>query len=158
VRKSEDKDQRKSAVIARNKAQAALWEYEQESKDQFSSLAMFMQYWAQGKDDNRRGWAQAMNTIVSNGHGSGAALFQTFAQEVVDAFAEQSRGESVPVRRPKIVKGSVRFDDQQRAFLVEVIENPDGENGEKRTFLFQYKGKKTLIFDDTSIPRTSEGS
>jgi hypothetical protein len=158
VRKSEDKDQRKSAVIARNKAQAALWEYEQESKDQFSSLAMFMQYWAQGKDDNRRGWAQAMNTIVSNGHGSGAALFQTFAQEVVDAFAEQSGGESVPVRRPKIVKGSVRFDDQQRAFLVEVIENSDGENGEKRTFLFQYKGKKTLIFDDTSIPRTSEGS
>jgi len=158
VRKSEDKDKRKSAVIARNKAQAALWEYEQESKDQFSSLAMFMQYWAQGKDDNRLGWAQAMNTIVSNGHGSGAALFQTFAQEAVDAFAQQSGRESVPVRRPKIVKGSVRFDDQQRAFLVEVIENPDGENGEKRTFLFQYKGKKTLIFDDTSIPRPSEGS
>lgn len=68
-------------------------------------------------------------------------------------------GEKVsPVRRPKIVKGFVRFDDQQRAFLVELIENPNGENGEKRTFLFQYKGKKTLIFEDTSIPRTSEGS
>jgi len=152
VRTSEDKEQRKSAVIARNKAQAALWEYEQESKDQFSSLALFMHYWAQGKEDNRQAWAQAMSTIVTNGRGSGAALFQTFPQEVVDAFAEQTGGTSVPVRRPKIVNGFVRFDDQQRAFLVEQIENSDGEDGEKRTFLFQYKGKRTLIFEDTSVP------
>src|SRR5260370_1302254 len=87
VRKSEDKDQRKSAVIARNKAQAALWEYEQESKNKFSSLAMLIQYWAQGKEDNRRGWAQAMNTIVSNGHGSGASLFHTFFHDVIPPFA-----------------------------------------------------------------------
>jgi hypothetical protein len=112
-----------------------------------------MHYWAQGKEDNRRAWAQAMNTIVTNGHGSGAALFQTFAQEVVDAFAEQTGGESVPVRRPKTVKGFARFDDQQRAFLVEKITNAGGEDGEKRTFLFQYKGKRTLIFEDTSVPR-----
>jgi hypothetical protein len=35
---------------------------------------------------------------------------------------------------------------------VERIENSDGEDGEKRTFLFQYKGKRTLIFEDTSVP------
>src|SRR5882757_1948312 len=74
VRRSEDRGQRKSAVIARHKAQAALWEYEQESKDQFSSLALFMHYWAEGKEENRRGWAQTMSTIVTNGRGSGAAL------------------------------------------------------------------------------------
>jgi hypothetical protein len=154
VRLSEDKEQRKSAVVARNKAQSALWEYEQESKEQFSSLALFMHYWAQGKEDSRQAWAQAMNTIVTNGRGSGAALFQTFPQEVVDAFAEQTGGESVPVRRPKTVNGFVRFDDQQRAFLVERIVNPDGEDGEKRTFLFQYKGKRMLIFEDTSVPQS----
>jgi hypothetical protein len=153
VRTSDDKDQRRSAVLARNKAQAALWEFEQDAKEQFSGLHLFMHYWAQGKQDNRRAWAQAMNTIVSNGRGSGAVLFQTFPQEVVDVFAEQTGGKSAPVRLPKMVNGYVRFDDQQRAFLVERIENTDGPNGEKWIFLFQYKGKRTLIFENTGVPQ-----
>jgi hypothetical protein len=153
VRTSDDKDQRRSAVLARNKAQAALWEFEQDAKEQFSGLHLFMHYWAQGKQDNRRAWAQAMNTIVSNGRGSGAVLFQTFPQEVVDVFAEQTGGKNAPVRLPKMVNGYVRFDDQQRAFLVERIENPDGPDGEKWIFLFQYKGKRTLIFENTGVPQ-----
>jgi hypothetical protein len=153
VRKSDDKDQRRSAVLARNKAQAALWEFEQDAKEQFSGLHLFMHYWAQGKQDNRRGWAQAVNTIVSNGRGSGTVLFQTFPQEVVDVFAEQTGGKSAPVRLPKMVNGYVRFDDQQRAFLVERIENPVGQDGEKWIFLFQYKGKRTLIFENTGVPQ-----
>jgi hypothetical protein len=153
VRTSDDKDQRRSAVLARNKAQAALWEFEQDAKEQFSGLHLFMHYWAQGKQDNRRAWAQAMNTIVSNGRGSGAVLFQTFPQEVVDVFAEQTGGKNAPVRLPKMVNGYVRFDDQQRAFLVERIENADRPDGEKWIFLFQYKGKRTLIFENTSVPQ-----
>jgi hypothetical protein len=153
VRNSDDKDQRRSAVLLRNKAQSALWEFEQDAKEQFSGLHLFMHYWAQGKQDNRRAWAQAMNTIVSNGRGSGAVLFQTFPQEVVDVFAEQTGGKNAPVRLPKMVNGYVRFDDQQRAFLVERIENGDGPDGEKWIFLFQYKGKRTLIFENTSVPQ-----
>jgi hypothetical protein len=153
VRTRDDKDQRRSAVLARNKAQAALWEYEQDAKEQFSGLHLFMHYWAQGKQDNRRAWAQAMNTIVSNGRGSGAVLFQTFPQEVVDVFAEQTGGKNAPVRLPKMVNGYVRFDDQQRAFLVERIENPEGQDGEKWIFLFQYKGKRTLIFENMGAPQ-----
>jgi hypothetical protein len=153
VRTGDDKDQRRSAVLARNKAQSALWEFEQDAKEQFSGLHLFMHYWAQGKQDNRRAWAQAMNTIVSNGRGSGAVLFQTFPQEVVDVFAEQTGGKNAPVRLPKMVNGYVRFDDQQRAFLVERIENADGPDGEKWIFLFQYKGKRTLIFENTGVPQ-----
>jgi hypothetical protein len=153
VRTGDDKDQRRSAILLRNKAQAALWEFEQDAKEQFSGLHLFMHYWAQGKQDNRRAWAQAMNTIVSNGRGSGAVLFQTFPQEVVDVFAEQTGGKNAPVRLPKMVNGYVRFDDQQRAFLVERIENADGPDGEKWIFLFQYKGKRTLIFENTGVPQ-----
>jgi hypothetical protein len=153
VRTGDDKDQRRSAVLLRNKAQSALWEFEQDAKEQFSGLHLFMHYWAQGKQDNRRAWAQAMNTIVSNGRGSGAVLFQTFPQEVVDVFAEQTGGKNAPVRLPKMVNGYVRFDDQQRAFLVERIENADGPDGEKWIFLFQYKGKRTLIFENTGVPQ-----
>lgn len=159
VRKSEDKEQRKTAVHARSKAQAALWEHEQEAKEQFSSLHLFVHYWARGKQDNRRGWAQALNTVVSNGTGTGAVLFHAFPQEVVEVFAEQQTGgQNVPVRMPKAINGYVRFDDQQRAWLVEQIENPGEPDGEKWIFLFQYKGKRALIFEDTSVASSAECS
>jgi hypothetical protein len=78
----------------------ALWEHERDAKDQFSALHLFIHYWAQGKEENRRAWAQAMNTVVTNGTGSGAVLFQSFPQEVVDAFSEVTGGQRVRVRLP----------------------------------------------------------
>jgi hypothetical protein len=152
VRLSEDKEQRRSAVLARNRAQATLWEHEQDARDQFSSLHLFIHYWAQGKQENRRAWAQAMNAVVTGGTGSGAVLFQSFPQEVVDAFAEVTGGERVRVRMPKTVNGYAWFDDERRAFLVERIANPEGPECEKRVFLFQYKGKRNLLFENTSAP------
>jgi hypothetical protein len=151
VRQGEDKELRKTAVLARNKAQAALWEYEQEAKQQFRSLNLFMHYWAQGKEDNRGAWAQGMAHVVTSGKGTGAALFHTFPQEVVDAFAEQTGGNSVPVRLPKTIDGYVEFDEEQRAYLIEIIPNPGGEDTKKAIFLFQYKGNRQLVFEDTRI-------
>jgi len=156
VRQSEDKDKKRAAVLARNKAQAALWEHEREAREQFSSLHLFVHYWAQGKEENRRAWAQAMNSVVTGGSGSGAVLFQSFPQEVVDAFAEMTGGQSVRVRMPKTVNGYVWFDDEQRAFLVERKSNPEGPDCEKRVFLFQYTGKRSLIFENTSVPVSME--
>jgi hypothetical protein len=158
VRGSEEKEKRKSAVLARNKAQAALWEHEQDARDQFSSLHLFIHYWAQGKQENRRAWAQAMNTVVTGGSGSGAVLFQSFPQEVIDAFAEVTGGQRVRVRLPKTVNGYVWFDDEQRAFLVERMANPQGPECEKRVFLFQYAGKRSLVFENTSVPNSMEHS
>lgn len=156
VRQSEDKDEKRAAVLARNKAQAALWEHEREAREQFSSLHLFVHYWAQGKEENRRAWAQAMNAVVTGGSGSGAVLFQSFPQEIVDAFAEMTGGQSVRVRMPKTVNGYIWFDDEQRAFLVERKANPEGPDCEKRVFLFQYKGKRSLIFENTSVPVSVE--
>jgi hypothetical protein len=158
IRQSDDKEQRKSAVLARNKAQAALWEHEQEAKEQLGSLHLFVHYWAQGKEENRKAWAQALNTVVTGGKGSGAVLFHAFPQEIVDAFAEVTGGQRVRVRLPKTVNGFAWFDGEQRVWLVERIENPDGPDGEKRVFLFQYKGKRTLSFEQPSVPASSEHS
>ncbi|MBD5604431.1 MAG: hypothetical protein IAI48_05010, partial [Candidatus Eremiobacteraeota bacterium] len=158
VRKGEDKEQKRSAVLARNKAQAALWEHEQEAKDQFSSVHLFVHYWAQGKQENRKAWAQAMNTVVTGGSGSGAVLFQSFPQEVVDAFAEVTGGQRVRVRLPKTINGFVQFDEDQRAWLVEQFVNSEGPDGTKKVFLFQYKGKRNLIFENTSAPAALENS
>jgi hypothetical protein len=151
VRQSPDKEVRKSAVIARNKAQAAVWESEQEAKKQFRSLNLFMHFWAEGKQDNRAAWAQGMAHVVTNGKGTGAALFHTFPQEVVDTFALETGGESVPVRKPKTIDGYIEFDEEQRAYLVEIIPNPGAEDTKKAIFLFQYTGNRELVFEDTRI-------
>jgi hypothetical protein len=158
LRQSDDKDKKKAAVLARNKAQTALWEHEQDAREQFSSLHLFVHYWAQGKGENRRAWAQAMNAVVTGGSGSGTVLFQAFPQEVVDVFAEMTNGQRVRVRLPKTVNGYVWFDGEQRAFLVERMANPEGPDCEKRVFLFQYKGKRSLVFEDTSVPVSTEHS
>lgn len=84
---------------------------------------------------NRRAWAQAMNAVVTAGSGSGAVLFQSFPQEVVDAFAEMTGGQRVRVRMPKTVNGYAWFDDEQRAFLVERRSNPEGPDCEKRVLV-----------------------
>jgi len=96
-----------------------------------------------GQAGESQAWAQAMNTIVSNGTGSGAVLFQSFPQEIVDAFAGAPAASGV---RVSIAKDHQRYrlvDDQQRAFLVERDRQSDGPEGVKRVFLFQYKGSGT---------------
>jgi hypothetical protein len=158
VRLSDDKEKKRAAVLARNKAHATLREHEEEAREQFSSLHLFVHYWAQGKEENRRAWAQAMNAVVTAGSGSGAVLFQSFPQEVVDAFAEMTGGQRVKVRMPKTVNGYAWFDDEQRAFLVERKSNPAGPDCEKRVFLFQYKGNRTLTFENTSVPVSADHS
>jgi hypothetical protein len=158
VRLNDDKEKKRAAVLARNKAHAALREHEEEAREQFSSLHLFIHYWAQGKEENRRAWAQAMNAVVTAGSGSGAVLFQSFPQEVVDAFAEMTGGQPVKVRMPKTVNGYAWFDDERRAFLVERKSNPEGPDCEKRVFLFQYQGNRALTFENTSVPVLAEHS
>jgi hypothetical protein len=151
VYQGQDKEVRKTARVTRNKAQAAVWESEQEAKKQFRSLNLFMHFWAEGKQDNRAAWAQAMAHVVTNGKGTGAALFHTFPQEIVDAFAEETGGKSVPVRKPRTIDGYIAFDEEQRAYLVEIIPNPGFEDTKKEIFLFQYTGNRQLVFEDTRI-------
>lgn len=155
MRKSPDKKLKNAAWETRNKALAELREYEESAKERFRGLHLWLNYWAQGKVENRRGWAQAMNTVVSNGDGTGAILFHSFPQEIVDAFAEQTGGDSLPVRAAEPITGHVRIDDEQRAFLVEHIDNPDGTTGEKHLFLWQYTGQRELILEDTRVPHSA---
>ena len=89
------------------------------------------------------------------GTGSGAVLFQSFPQEVVDAFAEVTGGQRVRVRLPKTVNGYVWFDDEQRAFLVERIANPEGPECDKESIFLPVQGKaQSLLFENTSVPNS----
>jgi len=79
-------------------------------------------------------------------------------ERVIDAFADVTGGQRARVRLPKTVNGYVWFDDERRAFLVERMANPQGPECEKRVFLFQYAGKRSLVFDNTSAPASMEHS
>jgi len=140
--KCEDKEQRRSAVLARNKAQSALWEHEQEARDQFSSLHLLCTTGA-GQAGESQGLGAGDEHYRLKWHRLRSGSLPVLSAGDRRCLCGGNRRQRVRVRLPKTINGYVWFDDQQRAFLVERITNPDGPEGVKRVFLFQYKGKRT---------------
>lgn len=134
VRKGSDKELRKQKLQARRKAYSAHYHGEERAKQEMKAIISYVRVWAASKTDNRMGWCQALNRVVSNGQGSGSILFHAFPQELVAKLAEQTGGKAVRVVMPEVSGMSILRDSEGRSFLVEKI-----EGGEKQTFLFQYK-------------------
>jgi hypothetical protein len=134
VRKGSDKELRRTKQLARRKAFSAHYQGEERAKQEMKSIIAYVRVWAAGKLENRMGWCQAMNRVVSNGQGSGSILFYAFPQELIAKLAEQTGGKPVRISLPDVSGMSIFRDEEGRNFLVEPI-----ESGEKRSFLFQYK-------------------
>jgi len=134
VRRDPDKELRKRKLAARKKAQTAYHFGEERAKQEMKAVISWVRVWASGKQENRLGWCQALNRVVSSGRGSGSILFHAFPQELVDKLAQQTGGKSVRVLLPDVTGMSVRNDPEGRSFLVEPI-----SGGEKATFLFRFK-------------------
>ena len=100
------------------------------------AIISWVRVWAAGKTENRLGWVQALNRVVSNGSSksSGSILFHAFPQELIDKLAERTGGKSLHVALPDVSGLSIYNDPEGRSFLVEQI-----EGGEKQIFLFQYQ-------------------
>jgi len=96
-------------------------------------LHLFIHYWAQGKEENRRAGAGDEYGLLEAQ--VPAVLFQSFPQEVVDTFAEVT-GPAGRVRLPEDINGSL-VDSEQRAWLVERIVNSEALMVRKKSF-FQY--------------------
>ncbi len=105
------------------------------------SIIAWVRVWAAGKEENRMGWCQALNRVVSSGHGSGSILFYVFPQEIIEKLAEQTGGRAVRIALPDVSGMSVIRDDDGRNFVVEKI-----EGGEKHSFVFGYKNGE-FFFD-----------
>jgi hypothetical protein len=134
VRKESNKELRKQKLLARRKAYSAHHHGEERARQEMKAIISYVRVWASSKSENRMGWCQAMNRVVSNGQGSGSILFHAFPQELVAKLAEQTGGKAVRVALPEVSGMSISRDPEGRSFLVEKI-----EGGEKQTFLFQYK-------------------
>lgn len=156
VRKNPDKDLRKQKLSAKSKAQAAYHYNEERSRDQMKALISFVKIWAQNKVVDRMGWAQALNSIVCRGKGTGSLIWLTFAQEMVLRLADLTGGKKALLYRPRLVEGYVRIDEHGRTFLVEAI-----GGGLHETFLFTCKDGKvsldaTLALDEKKGAQQTE--
>ena len=135
VRKDAEKELRKEKLLARRKAYAAHYQDEERARQEMKSIISYVRVWAASKTENRMGWCQALSRVVCSGKGSGSILFHAFPQELIGKLAEQTGGRSMRVALPETSGMSISRDSEGRSFLVEKI-----DNGEKETFLFQYKG------------------
>jgi hypothetical protein len=140
VRKDSNKEARKQRLLARRKAYSVHHHGEERARQEMKAIISYVRVWAASKAENRMGWCQAMNRVVSNGQGSGSILFHAFPQELVAKLAEQTGGKAVRVVLPEVSGMSISQDSEGRSFLVEKI-----EGGEKQTFLFQYKDGQFLF-------------
>ena len=94
-----------------NQAYGACHFDEERGKYEMKSVLAFIRIWAQNKTENRMGWLQALNRVVSRGErSSGSILFLAFPQELIVKLAERTGGKSVRVHVPRLYEGFVRTD------------------------------------------------
>jgi len=144
---------RNEARSRRNAARSAVHAFKERSRDDFKALRSIVRAWGAGKQQNRRGWCQALHTIICAGKGNGSLLFHTFPQEIIDKIAETTGSNPVQVFVPDLVDGEIEFDDEGRVFLVEHFPNAGGSTHERKIFLLQVSKKGELLMDGKIIDR-----
>ena len=114
---------------------------------------MQVRKWADEKRDNRRGWCQALHTVVCGGRSKGSLVWHTFPQEAIDMIAEETGSRPVQVAAPELVDGEIEFDAEGRVFLVERINADIDEAQERRTLLIQVKENGEVVQNGQRISR-----
>ena len=151
--KRNDHAARNEARAQRNAARSAVHAYKERSREEFQALRSLVGAWGDGKRENRRGWCQALHTIICAGKGNGSLLFHAFSQEIIDKIAEETGSNPVQVSVPDLVDGEIEFDEDGRVFLVEQFPNGDGTNHERKIFLLQISKKGEVLVDGRVIER-----
>ena len=98
--KRNDPETRNEARGQRNAVRSAVHAFKERSRDDFKALRSIMRAWGDGKQQNRRGWCQALHTIICAGKGNGSLLFHAFPQEIIDKIAEETGSNPVQVSVP----------------------------------------------------------
>ena len=144
---------RNEARAARHAARSAVHAYKERSREEFQALRSIVRAWGEGKKQNRRGWCQALHTVICAGKGNGSLVFHAFPQEIIDKVAEETGSNPVEVFVPDLVDGEVEFDEDGRVFLVEQFPNGDGSTYERKIFLLQISKKGELLADGKIVDR-----
>src|SRR5262249_28620313 len=152
-RSNTDRKVRDAARRRRNAAQLALQSEKDRTNEELKALMMLVRKWADEKEQNRRGWCQAMHTVVCNGKSKGSLLWNTYPQEAIDMIAEETGSRPVHVAAPDLVDGEVEFDDGGRVFLVEHVPGENGQSERRRTLLLQITEDGDVLRDGRRVSR-----
>jgi hypothetical protein len=152
-RSSTDRKVRDAARRKRNVAQLALQSEKDRTNDELKALMMLVRKWADEKEENRRGWCQALHIVVCGGRSKGSLLWNTFPQEAIDMIAEETGSQPVQVAAPDLVDGEIEFDHEGRVFLVEHVKGENGQNEVRRTLLLQINENGDVFRDGRRVSR-----
>ncbi len=151
--KRNDPATRNEARSRRNAARSAVHAHKERFREEFQALRSIVRAWGDGKNQNRRGWCQALHAGICAGKGNGSLLFHAFPQEVIDKIAEETGSTPVQVSVPDLVDGEIEFDEEGRVFLVEQFPNGDGSTHERKIFLLQISKKGQVLVDGAVVDR-----
>jgi hypothetical protein len=144
----DDVAERRKAFSRRNKAKAALHWYEERSRQEMRNMIHLVRKWAERKSANAFDWLAALYAITCKGSKStGSIVFYAFPQELVNMIAERTGGRPVTVAIPDLVDGDVCIDDEGNVYLVEHVDDGQGQILERETFLMQVTRNGDLIYD-----------
>jgi hypothetical protein len=152
-RSNEDHKTRDAARRRRNSAQMVSLTNKERTKDELKALMMLVRKWADEKEENRRGWCQALHTVVCGGRSKGSLLWHTFPQEAIDMIAEETGSRPVQVAAPELVDGEIEFDGEGRVFLVERTSDANDQPQERRTLLLQVKENGDVLRNGQRVHR-----
>ncbi|MCZ2076137.1 MAG: hypothetical protein LC130_14190 [Bryobacterales bacterium] len=139
---------RRKAFKVRNRARAALHWYEERSRDEMRNMIHLVRKWAERKSANACDWLAALYAITCKGSKStGSIVFYAFPQELVDMIAERTGGRQVTVSVPDLISGEVWIDEDGNVYLVDQIDDGQGQVLERETFLMQVTRDGDLIYD-----------
>jgi hypothetical protein len=104
--------------------------------------------WAERKLANACDWLAALYAITCNGSKStGSIVFYAFPQELVSMIAERTGGRQVTVSIPDLISGEVWIDEDGNVYLLDQIDDGQGQVVERETFLIQVTRDGNLIYD-----------
>jgi hypothetical protein len=139
---------RRRAFKARNKAKAALHWYEERSRQEIRNMIHLVRKWAERKSANAFDWLAALYAITCKGSKStGSIVFYAFPQELVNMIAERTGGRQVTVAIPDLVNGEVSIDQDGNVYLLDQVDDGQGQIVERETFLMQVTRDGDLIYD-----------
>ena len=139
---------RRKAFKARNKAKAALYWYEERSRQEMRNMIHLVRKWAERKSANACDWLAALYAITCKGSKStGSIVFYAFPQELVNMIAERTGGRQVTVSIPDLISGEVRIDEDGNVYLLDQTDDGQGQVVERETFLMQVTRDGNLIYD-----------
>jgi hypothetical protein len=144
----DDRVARRKAFKQRNQARAALYWYEDRSRQEMRNIIHLVRKWAERKTANACDWLAALYAITCKGTKStGSIVFYAFPQELVNMIAERTGGRQVTVSIPDLVNGDVLIDDDGNVYLLDQTDDGQGAVVERKTFLMQVTRNGDLIYD-----------